>query len=80
MSVTVCTLNAYPHLYVSIYVNFGDSCSISLSVTVVVKCMNEYLAIDSGYLYKQPLRINCSMAGCFLDKLRKCFIEQGSKV
>ena len=30
--------------------------SISLS------CINEYLAIDSGeYVYKQPLRINCSI-------------------
>ena len=32
-------------------------------------CMNEYLAIDSGG-YVQPMRINCSMAGCFPEKLR----------
>ena len=46
--------------------------------------MSEYLAKDSGgYLYEQPSRINCSMAECFLEKLRQCLIEQighGSKV
>ena len=27
---------------------------------------HEYLAVDSeGYVYHQPSRINCSMAGCF---------------
>ena len=43
-----------------------------------------HLAIDSGgYLYKQHSRTNCSMAGCFTEKLRWCLIEQvcqGSKV
>ena len=52
--------------------------------TVYIACMNDYLAIDSGgYLYKQPSRINCSVAGCFPDKLICCLIEyvcQGNKV
>ena len=35
---------------------FTLHCSSSLS------CKNEYLAIDSGgYVYEQPLRINCSI-------------------
>ena len=35
---------------------FTLHCSSSLS------CINEYLAIDSdGYVYEQPLRINCSI-------------------
>jgi len=46
--------------------------------------MNECLAIGSGgYLYEQHSLINCSMAGCFLEKLIWCMIEpvcQGSKV
>ena len=42
-------------------------------------CMNEYMAIDSGgYLYAQPSRINCSMAGCFPEKLRWHLIEQAA--
>ena len=44
--------------------------------------MNEYLAIQSGgYLYEQPSSINCSVAGCFLEKLSRCLTEhvcQGS--
>ena len=40
-------------------------------------CVNEYLAIDSDrYLYEQPSRINCSVAGCINEKLRRCLIEQ----
>ena len=35
---------------------FTTHCSSSLS------CINEYLAIDrGGYVYEQPLHINCSM-------------------
>ena len=46
-------------------------CSSSLS------WIEELLAIDiGGYLYKQPLCINCSVAGCFSEKLRWCLIEQ----
>ena len=45
--------------------------------------MNKYLARDSGgYTYEQPSRNNCSVAGCFPEKLRWCLIEQvcqGSK-
>ena len=37
----------------------------------VHSAVNEYLAIDSGgYLYEQRSRINCSVAGCFPEKLR----------
>jgi len=37
---------------------------------------NEYLAIDSGgYVYEQPLRINCSMTGCFPEKPR-CMVSE----
>ena len=54
-----------------LWANFTLHCSSSLS------CKNEYLVIDSGgYLYEQPLRINCSMVGCFQEKLRQCLIEQ----
>ena len=53
-------------------------CSSSLS------WINEYLAIDSGgYVYEQPSRSNCGMAGCFPEKPRWCLGEQvcqGSKV
>ena len=42
-------------------------------------CMNEYMAIDSGgYLHEQPSRVNCSMAGCFPEKLRWHLIEQSA--
>jgi len=37
-------------------------------------CMNEYLL--GGYLYKQPLHINRSIAWSFPEKLRRCLIEQ----
>ncbi|KAK2186937.1 hypothetical protein NP493_182g04016 [Ridgeia piscesae] len=44
---------------------FHSTFSSSLS------CMNDYLAIENTvYLYEQPSRINCSMAGCFPEKLR----------
>ena len=40
-------------------------------------CVNEYLAIDNGgCLYEQPLCINCSVAGSFPEKLRRCLNEQ----
>ena len=56
---------------------FSLHCSSSLSY------MNEYLAIDSSVcLYEQPSCINCSMTGCFTEKLKRCLIEQvcqGSK-
>ena len=39
--------------------------------------MNEYLAINSGgYVYEQPSRINCGMAGCFTETFRWYLIEQ----
>ena len=46
-----------------------------------VRCMNEYLAIDSGgYFYEQPSHINCSVAGSFFpEKLRQHLIEQASR-
>ena len=46
-------------------------------LTSSLSYMNEYLAIDSGvYLYEQPSRFNCSMAGWVPEKLRRCLIEQ----
>ena len=40
-------------------------------------CTNEYLSVDSGgYVYEQPSRINCSVPGCFPEKLRWYLIEQ----
>ena len=53
-----------------VVVSTVKGCTNSLSF------MNEYLAVDSGgYLYEQPSRIYCSMAGCFSEKLRWCLIE-----
>ena len=40
------------------------------------RCMNEYLVIGSGgYLHKQPLCINCSVAEYFPEELIWCLIE-----
>ena len=56
----------------------------NLHCSSLISCMNAYLVIDSGgHWYKQASHINCSMAGCFPEKLRWCLIEQvcqGSKV
>ena len=50
---------------------FTLHCSSSL------RCMNEYLAIDSFvYLYEQLSRINSCIAECFQEKLRWCLLEQ----
>ena len=71
VQILCCRVNPKANLFIL-------HCSNSLS------CMNEYMAIDSdGYLYGQPSRIICSMAGCFPEKPRQCSIEQvcqGSKV
>ena len=41
--------------------------------------MRDYLAIDSGgynHVNKNSLPSNCSIAGCFQEKLKWCSIEQ----
>ena len=57
--------------------NLWGICFFILHYSSSLSCMNEYMATNSGkYLYEQPSRINCSVAGCFPEKLRRCLIEQ----